>query len=433
VCASDGRCYVLKDSKEVMYDIWTYEALRRLQRKVRYYSFTKKVHGVCKKLVTENLFDFTMYYDSIFDRFKRFEFDFVEKMDDHRVFYAFMNYKSTIVSLDLWNLNKISYCEDIQPFLQFIKEVYCNGDENAYIYLIKWLAFIVKYPYMKSRVSLFLTGKQGTGKSFFAEWLANFIFGKYISNTNISGLNGLTKENNFHLLGKKFLVINELSAKKDNYHETFDKLKSFTTEDTITIKKLYADPIVAKQTWEMVFISNHINSIKIEKTDRRYFCLEVSDKYLDNKEFFSNLYEKIASVEFANKFASYLYYEAEVDKHTDFTNLKVYETNTKKKMKDLSKNSIQAFYDFMITENLEYNIQSRDSLEINPQYILSLDDPRDNMYQFKSSELYSFYKSYCLENGAKPINSKIFKIDMEEYGVVVKRNKSGIIYCFSLV
>jgi hypothetical protein len=429
VCASDGRCYVLKDSKEVMYDIWTYEALKRLQRKVRYYVFSKKASGVSKRLVVENLFDFTMYYDSIFDRFKRFEFDFVEKLDDGRVFYAFMNYRATIISLDSWNLNKISYCEDVQFFLQFIKEIYCNGDENAYNYLMKWLAFIIKYPYMKSRISLFLTGKQGTGKSFFAEWLANFIFGKYISNTNISGLSGLTKENNFHLLGKKFLVINELSAKKDNYHETFDKLKSFTTEDTITIKKLYADPIVSRQTWELVFISNHINSIKIEESDRRYFCLSVSEKYLDDKPFFSSLSARISNMDFANKFASYLYHEAGVDSPEAFTTLKMYETEAKRVMKYLSKSSVSSFVEFMKNDNLEYNNNYKQSpgTELDSDYILSKDKDK---YCFKSSELYEFYKHYCCMNGFKTVNQKIFKVEVEYCGVIVKRTKDGIIYYF---
>ena len=338
-----------------------------------------------------------------------------------------MNYKTAIISLDSWNLNKINYCEDVQFFLQFIKELYCNGDESAYNYLIKWLAFIIKYPYMKSRVSLFLTGKQGTGKSFFAEWLANFISGKYISNTNISGLAGLTKENNFHLLGKKFLVINELSAKKDNYHETFDKLKSFTTEDTITIKKLYADPIVSRQTWELVFISNHINSIKIEESDRRYFCLSVSEKYLDNKPFFSSLSARISSMDFASKFASYLYHEAGVNSQEDFTTLKMYETEAKRVMKSLSKSSVSSFVEFMKNNNLEYNknYQQSPGIELDSDYILSKDK-----YCFKSSELYAFYNHFCGLNGFKTVNQKIFKVEVEYCGGVVKRTKDGIIYDF---
>jgi len=427
VCASDGRCYVLKESKENMYDIWTYEALKRLQRKVRYFSFSNRNDRVAKKLIVENLLDFTMYFDSIFDRFIYFEFNFVEKMDKSNVFYAFVDYNTTIISKDLWETNKIKYKEDIQFFLDFIKENYCREDENAFIYMIKWLAFITKYPWLKSKVSLFLTGKQGVGKSFFAEWLGEYIFGKRISNTNISGLDGLTNANNFHLLGKKFLVINELSAKKEGYHSQFDKLKSFTTEDTITIKKLYSDSMICRQSWEFIFISNHINSIKIEETDRRYFCLEVSDKYLDNKVFFEKLSQRISNKEFADKFASYLYYEANVNKPSDFTTLKMFETETKRLMKELSKNSIQTFYDFIIGENLEYNIKwHKEGYKANAvfenDYILSLDNP-DKYYKFKSSSLYNFYKQYCLDNGLKSINQKIFKNELEYMGVKYKKEK----------
>jgi hypothetical protein len=160
--------------------------------------------------------------------------------------------------------------------------------------------------------------------------------------------------------------------------------------------------------------------------------LSVSDKYLDNKPFFSELSSIISSDSFANKFASYLYYEAGVSKPEDFTNMRVYETEAKQVMKALSKNSVASFVDFMNGENLEYNIKYKQSknMELDSDYILSKDSNVSDNYSFKSSELYAFYKQFCDANGFKHVNQKIFKVDMEYCGVYFNKGRIYNEYVF---
>lgn len=136
-------------------------------------------------------------------------------------------------------------------------------------------------------------------------------------------------------------------------------------------------------------------------------------------------------MDFANKFASYLYHEAGVNSPEAFTTLKMYETEAKRVMKSLSKSSVSSFVEFMKNENLEYN-KSYDSnkMESDSDYILSKDKNVSEMYSFKSSDLYAFYKHFCGLNGFKAVNQKIFKVEVEYCGVIVKRTKNGIIYYF---
>jgi hypothetical protein len=101
----------------------------------------------------------------------------------------------------------------------------------------------------------------------------------------------------------------------------------------------------------------------------------------------------ISNDSFANKFASYLYYEAGVSKPEDFTNMRVYETEAKQVMKALSKNSVASFVDFMNGENLEYNKSyDSDKMKLDSDYILSKDKNVSEMMGFNLSELEALYK-----------------------------------------
>jgi hypothetical protein len=53
----------------------------------------------------------------------------------------------------------------IQQYLDHIKKYNCNSDDMIYQYVLKWLAYIIKYPGMKIRTAIVMIGSQGCGKN----------------------------------------------------------------------------------------------------------------------------------------------------------------------------------------------------------------------------------------------------------------------------
>ena len=66
----------------------------------------------------------------------------------------------------------------IQPMLDFIKEVPSNNQEDRYQYWLKWLSYTASTNQKPVGKAPVLFGEQGIGKTFFVEFIANYVFGK---------------------------------------------------------------------------------------------------------------------------------------------------------------------------------------------------------------------------------------------------------------
>lgn len=110
----------------------------------------------------------------------------------------------------------------------------------------------------------------------------------------------MLKAFNSDLIGKKFICINEMANKKDSFRSNFDKLKTLITDKDINVNEKFLDSIDTKQSFELILCSNNLNSLNIEDNDRRYFLLQVSDKYMQNNDYFGELRDNIMNRESAN-------------------------------------------------------------------------------------------------------------------------------------
>jgi len=137
----------------------------------------------------------------------------------------------------------------IDEVLSFIKEVFCKDDEVIYDYLMKWLVFTVKYPNMKSGKGVLLYSEPRCGKGTIIEFLCEYVYGDYNTIPNF-GLGDVFDKNNFQLLGKKFVAVNELSTVKEEFKSKFNKLKTLITE-----KKNHLKNYIVILVWQ-IFIRN---------------------------------------------------------------------------------------------------------------------------------------------------------------------------------
>ena len=194
--------------------------------------------------------------------------------------------------------------EKIIPLLNHIYVVWANKNDKFYHYILSWLAYPLRY-LTKSKIVVMIKGKQGAGKSVIFDFMTRFIYGPHASLT-VSGLDSVMGRFNGHLMGKLLVCVDETAiADKKQFIQDFDKFKNQITGSTLEIERKGQDKFVVKNICNYAITSNH-NGIKVEQGDRRYFCIESSDIYVGNKDYFDNLIASCFNQECGDIFYTYL-------------------------------------------------------------------------------------------------------------------------------
>ena len=225
--------------------------------------------------------------------------DFNPASNDPKLFNLWSGFKAELQKNTEDDLNKI------QLILSHIREVYCNDDLESYNYFLDLLYYILKYPGKPLGVATFLySNKQGSGKNVILDFLQEFVFGATITHYT-TGLDNILEKHNHMLKNKKIAVVDELASSSENFMSNFDKLKSMMTGPSIVVNPKGVNQYSIKNVLCWFLISNNDDCLRIEPSDRRYFCLNVSEKYVGNKSYFKSLVDSF-SVESGNIFYSYI-------------------------------------------------------------------------------------------------------------------------------
>lgn len=367
---------------------------------------------------------YTVYTNNscLFSRFKNISVDFTYNYDDLESFC--MNRPFIAKQLEKYNLNTIQF------LLDFILDVYCRNDINKYNYFMSWLSFSVKFPHLKSKKAVVLFSiEQQIGKGSITSFLCDFVYGSYNTIPNLKGIGELLNENNYQMLGKKFVCVNELAGIKESFKAGFDVMKTLITDTDINVKKLYLDRFSSKQVCEFIFLTNNKYSFNIEERDNRYFMLHVSGKYYGNNEFMTSFNEKLRTVEVGNNFYSYLMSNTFITTYQDFYNMKIPMTQYKRDIIHISGNHIKDFIEFLLNENHQYNT-NEDQYNVDNQYITYTEY---GQFTYQASIFYECYKNwYKINNpsmfGCLP-NTK-FKTLLIDEGFESKKSEKFLYFKF---
>jgi hypothetical protein len=168
----------------------------------------------------------------------------------------------------------------LKPFFDLGKEL-CGGDEKCFAYLLKYIADIFQNPRRKNPIAFIIKGKQGTGKNVFLNAVGTCL-GKshYITSSNPKDFFGDYAEGFYH---KLLVNMNECEGR-----DTFDfegRIKSFITEDSITLNRKFVQPITISNLARLIIFTNKATPIPIDirSKDRRYVVYETTDHYLNPK------------------------------------------------------------------------------------------------------------------------------------------------------
>lgn len=178
-----------------------------------------------------------------------------------------------------------------QHYLDFLKEVIANDNEDDFNYLVNWLAHMVQKPEVLPKAAIVLHGKQGTGKGTFTE-VIEYLVGKrnYASDVRTKDLMGSF---NSAVLNKICVNVNE--ATFSGNHEQVENMKKYITEREIIGEQKGREAVHYPNYARYVISTNNVKWGHLDSDDRRFMIYEPSDKYKSNAEYYdairNDLYE----------------------------------------------------------------------------------------------------------------------------------------------
>ncbi|DAZ96723.1 TPA: hypothetical protein N0F65_011760 [Lagenidium giganteum] len=177
----------------------------------------------------------------------------------------------------------------IEPFLNFVKEIIADNDNELFEWLIKWIAHICKYPSSRTRCALTLLSKdEGTGKGTFCDILT-YLLGINNTDTSAELVKSLVSERSAHLMGKKLAMVQEMRENKGDYMGFVEALKSFITDEYIAVRPLYANKMTVRNLVELIITSNNENILKTSTSGRRFTVAKVSSVRKQDNAYFGYL------------------------------------------------------------------------------------------------------------------------------------------------
>jgi hypothetical protein len=315
--------------------------------------------------------------------------------------------------------------ENIKIFKRYIKEL-VEDNEDYVDWMEHWLADIVQNPDTKGAtpVSVILYSKQGTGKSSLTQLMKKLLGIRCVYETETPTANGgIFHEFNSIIKYKLFVEIAEVNMRATS--TIADQVKGFITSEKHNIVHKGFDPITVKATERILWTTNNIMSMFIEKGDRRMCAFHASEERLSdpkaNFEYWNGMYANFDDNNFIKDVADYLlsidtitYCLRDKRPKTDYYN-------------SLVQFSLPVELDFL-REKLLYNNTEYD------EYLI-LDEKRQptNTYRIGSQKLFELYNDWRKnsQRSKEDITGKAFSIKMkqfENYGVYHKHDSTSNVF-----
>jgi len=331
--------------------------------------------------------------------------DVQEQNEKSRDFNVWNGFKAKLIPRDNIDVKLI------EKLLNHIKVVWANNNDEIFKYICSWFHAIFKYPFKKSKVAMvFQSDEQQIGKSIIIEeFLIPFVFGKKLSIVE-EGIGFATERFNNRMMGKLFVCCEELNniADTGNYHTTFDTMKKLLTNKTMQVEWKNGAKIEIDSFMNFILFTNNQFSIKVEKSDARYFITQCDPVYQKNFKYFNELVATF-NQETADHFFSYIYH---MDDAIDVRDIP--DTKLKQEIKLNCLPSPQRFL-FRVKE-LRESKEDDDYIGWKNRVI------EEN--ELTALQLFGYYKSYCQEENEREFSQTKFGRCI---GSMIQKVKSNVV------
>ena len=290
----------------------------------------------------------------------------------------------------------------VQPLLDFLLEVWSDNDQTVYRYLLSWLHCLLITPQKKTGQSIFAYSLQGCGKNTFTDFLRDYVMGNGVF-TETVGIESLTEKHSESLEGRRLVVVDECSSTRKEFLNNFNKMKQFITGDKITINPKGIRPYTVDNFCNLVIFTNHLDSLYLESSDRRYLCIQLSNVHRQDFAYFKALRKQCFNDVAGCHFLTYL---SQLQPSNLVSLNDVPETSLRQDIKEISKPSIERFIDYLKEEMEQKNIL--------PEKV-------------PGSEFYKWYKTMCYEKEIRPISMTKFGVKVKQF-ITKSRGMNGVVY-----
>jgi hypothetical protein len=205
--------------------------------------------------------------------------------------------------VDKVDMTKVNY------FRHFARDIICNekqGDDAGFRYLEKLIAFICQNEEETPGKALVLLGEQGTGKSTFTEFGADYLFGKRNRGVAVN-IDHVTGQFQKVMKGKKLMVVNELDdiSNIKDAKARFNKMKELITGKEASLNTKGVDEQEVDICFFWLMCSNKDNALYLEDDDRRHVIYKVSSAAKNDTKYFDELRKNLLNQECANHVYTY--------------------------------------------------------------------------------------------------------------------------------
>jgi hypothetical protein len=222
----------------------------------------------------------------------------------------------------------------IDAFLKHVHDVICHGDDRLYNVEMAKNAWMYQHPNSHVKWATVLMGEEGAGKGTYTDVLCK-LWGEAYSQCNINHIEQITEDKHRELISfRKLIVPNELRSLESKGTANFDILKFRITDDTYTMRNLLENEVAIQNVNNFIFSTNNYDSIQMGLRDRRYFALEVLEKFVGDTNYFALLQESLTDEFYEHLLNYFIAFDwAEIE---EFNPFKPIETELKHDIKEMS-------------------------------------------------------------------------------------------------
>lgn len=281
--------------------------------------------------------------------------------------------------------------EKVNMILNMIKTISCGNDDEMFKATMRYYGQIARG--IKTEIILVKkTGAQGVGKSTEPEFFMKYVFGMKVSFMMPSSLEPLLTPFNKALLGKLYIVIEDLQDLSENqWKQTTAKLKTLTTEKYCFFRDVYEKGIQAENIGNFVITSNY--DIR-DSQGRRIITQDISLSKKGDTEYFGNIRKQCFNDLIGEAFFSYLLTELTDEECKNFYGQRDFPLTDNKRISIA--NSLSSVYKFL---KFEYVIKKQPIAKI------------------IRNDFFDEYKSFCVNNNFRATGKTDFYKKLEEVGI----------------
>ena len=211
-------------------------------------------------------------------------------------FNLWRGYKMTKANTERYNEN------DCQPILDHLMNIWADGCQDTYDYVLNWFAWKLQRPHKKMAVVLCLNSGEGAGKNVVLNHMYKIMGSNYDS---VSTAKSILGDFNGILEGKTLLNFDEVTY--GGNHEKNNQLKALISEDYVHINKKNKEMYRIRSMADFVITTNEDYFIGVTGDSRRYCPIKLNQKWVGiQNDATASYFEKIQKAS-SEAFAKFLY------------------------------------------------------------------------------------------------------------------------------